>query len=323
VTPELIEEAVWHLDEPMTDLSTVPFYLICQEARKHVTVCLSGEGGDEVLVGYDRFKASKLNGYYQLFPSWFRQGIVAPLVQALPDQPQKKGAVNMLKRFIEGGLLPGDGEHMRWQYFSTPGQEARLFSEQIVSEISADPFASVRYHAQRCNSNRRLDREIYVDLMATLPDSPLMKVDKMSMAHGLEVRVPFLDYEFVEFCATIPGDLKLKGFSTKDIFRSAMKGILPDTIRSRGKQGYSLPIKNWLREDLKDYMIDVLNSSKLLQEAFNLDYIQGLVKEHLEYRANHNHILWALMNLAIWHRMFVEAPREPTRAGNIGLLVGD
>ena len=143
ITPELIEEAVWHLDEPMTDLSTIPFYLICKKAREHVTVCLSGEGGDEVLVGYDRFKASKLNGYYNLLPGWIRRGMVAPIFQALPDQPQKKGAVNMLKRFFEGGLLPEDGEHMRWQYFGTPEHDRELFSKDIVSEISFDPFATM------------------------------------------------------------------------------------------------------------------------------------------------------------------------------------
>ena len=107
ITPELVEEAVWHLDEPMTDLSAIPFYLICKKAREHVTVCLSGEGGDEVLVGYDRFKASKVNGYYSCLPGWLRRGIIAPLIMALPDQEQKKGPLNVLKRFIQGGLLSG------------------------------------------------------------------------------------------------------------------------------------------------------------------------------------------------------------------------
>ena len=153
------------------------------------------------------------------------------------------------------------------------------------------------------------DREIYLDLKYTMPDSILMKVDKMSMAHALEVRVPFLDYRFVEFCATIPGKYKLKGFTTKAIFRSAMKGILPKEILNRGKQGYSLPIKNWLRRELHDYMIDLLTTSPLMSEMFNPKYIQRLIKEHLDYKANHNHVLWALMNLAIWHRLFIEGGR--------------
>jgi asparagine synthase (glutamine-hydrolysing) len=306
ITPELIEEAIWHLDEPMTDLSTIPLYLICKKAREYVTVCLSGEGGDEVLVGYDRFKASKANGYYALLPARIRQGVVAPLLNALPDQPQKKGPLNVLKRFIQGGLLPEEGGHMRWQYFGMPEQDRALFAEELLSEISRDAFAPIRRHAAHCNSTNRLDREIYVDLKFTMPDSVLMKVDKMSMAHALEVRVPFLDYQFVEFCATIPGDLKLKGFTTKAIFRSAMRGIVPDAILGRGKQGYSLPIKNWLRQELREYMTDLLTSSPLIKEAFNLDYVQRLVREHQEHRANHNHLLWALINLAVWHRCFIQ-----------------
>ncbi len=317
VTPELIEKAVWHLDEPMTDLSTVPFYIICQKAREHVKVCLSGEGGDEVMVGYDRFRASKLNSFYGLIPGLIRRGLIAPLVNALPDQPQKKGAINMLKRFIEGGLLPSEGEHIRWQFFGTPEHDQYLFSPDIVSAISFDAFAPLRACLGGFSAPTRLDREIYLDLRAVLPDSPLMKVDKMSMAHGLEVRVPFLDYEFVEMCATIPGNLKLKGLTTKSIFRSAMKGILPDAIVGRGKQGYSLPLKNWLRNEMREYMRDVLFSSPLVKEALNPAYIRRLVEEHLGYRANHNHILWALMNLSIWHRQFVEAPRPQLEPGRL------
>jgi asparagine synthase (glutamine-hydrolysing) len=309
ITPELLETAVWHLDEPMTDLSTIPFYLICKKAREYVTVCLSGEGGDEVLVGYDRFKASKAHSYYSIIPEPIRRHLIASLVNALPDQPQKKGAINLLKRFIQGGLLPEEGEHIRWQYFGIPERDQELFSKEILTEINRNPFASIRQQIAGCNSNKRLDREIYIDLRFSMPDSPLMKVDKMSMAHGLEVRVPFLDYRFVEFCATIPSELKLKGFTTKAIFRSAMKDILPDKIRNRGKQGYSLPIKNWLRQELREYTIELLTSSSLIKEAFNLNFIEKLIREHLEYRANHNHILWALINLALWHQLFVESRR--------------
>jgi asparagine synthase (glutamine-hydrolysing) len=306
ITPELVEEAVWHLDEPMTDLSAIPFYLICKKAREHVTVCLSGEGGDEVLVGYDRFKASKAHEYYRLLPAWMRQRVIPPLIAALPDRPQKKGPINILKRFIEGGLLPDDGGHMRWQYFGLPQQGAALFSKELLQAISGDPFEPIRHYAARCNSRDRLDQEIYVDLKFIMPESLLMKVDKMSMAHALEVRVPFLDHLFVEFCGTIPSHLKLRGFSTKAIFRSAMKGLLPESILRRGKQGYSLPIKNWLRQELRDYTTELLTSSPLMAEMFNLTYIRQLIREHQDYRANHSHLLWALINLAIWHRQFIE-----------------
>jgi asparagine synthase (glutamine-hydrolysing) len=323
ITPELIETAVWHLDEPMTDLSTIPLYLICERARRDVTVCLSGEGGDEVLVGYDRFKASKVDRYYSILPRWIRRDVILPVLRRLPDQTQKKGAVNVLKRFAEGSVLPPEGRHMRWQYFGPGNGDLDLFSAGLRPRITADPFEPIRRAEQHCSSQDRLDREIYIDLKFTMPDSVLMKVDKMSMAHGLEVRVPFLDYEFVEFCATIPGSMKLAGFRTKAIFREAMQGILPPHILQRGKQGYSLPIKNWLREDLRDYMTDTLTSSPLIAESFDPGRIGRLMEEHLTYRANHNHVLWALMNVAIWYRLFLDSAARPRAAGSPALGAAD
>ncbi|PON15720.1 hypothetical protein C2W62_22320 [Candidatus Entotheonella serta] len=139
----------------MTDLSSVPVYLICQRGREHVTVCLSGEGGDESLGGYDRFKASKAHATYALLPDWIRRGIVAPLVRALPDQPQKKGAINIVKRFIEGGLLPEEGGHMRWQYFGTPEHEAGMFAPSFHTQMTMDPFAPIRAHLADCQSASR------------------------------------------------------------------------------------------------------------------------------------------------------------------------
>jgi asparagine synthase (glutamine-hydrolysing) len=306
VTPEVIEQAVWHLDEPMSDLSALPFYLLCKEVRHHVKVCLSGEGGDETLVGYDRFKASKAHDYYSILPSWVRRKLIAPAIERLADRPQKKGTVNVLKRFIEGGLLPASGEHMRWQYFSNPQLEARLFLASFRDAIRADAFEPVRRHLVGKRFRTRLDRELYLETRFTMVSNPLFKVDKMSMAHGLEVRVPLLDHQFIEACATIPSEQKLKGFTTKAIFRSAMRGILPDVILNRGKQGYSLPVKNWLRVELYQFMADTLESSPVVRELFDLPTIRLLIQEHRSYRANHNHILWGLLNVAVWHRLFMQ-----------------
>jgi asparagine synthase (glutamine-hydrolysing) len=304
VTVKDLEDAVWHLDEPMTDLSALPLYLVCREAKKHVTVCLSGEGGDEIFVGYDRFKASKFDQYFRRIPEWLREKVLYPGVKRLPDQPQKKGAINILKRFMEGSHLPLEGGHLRWQYFISPDWEAGLFKDSFKARVSTDPFRPVKTCLERCSSNDRLDREIYLDLKMVMPDSVLMKVDKMSMAHALEIRVPFLDHRVVEFSATLPGSWKLKGFETKAIFRKALEGWLPDRIVHRGKQGYSLPIKNLLREGMKDYMVGLLNESPIIAETTHLPYLNRLIREHLDRVHNHNHLLWALINLAIWHRHF-------------------
>jgi asparagine synthase (glutamine-hydrolysing) len=306
VTPDVIEQTVWHLDEPMTDLSAVPLFLLCREARRDVTVCLSGEGGDEVFVGYDRFIASKAERLYRLLPRALRRGVIEPLVARLPDQEQKKGPLVVLRRFIDGARLDPAGGHMRWQYFGSDALDGRLFREEVLRAVARDRFAPIRRALERCNSTRRLDREIFVDTRFTMPDSVLMKVDKMSMAHALEVRVPLLDHHLVELAATIPPRLKFPGFRTRAIYRRALRGVLPPRILARGKQGYSLPLKQWLRHELKDYMVQLLRGSEVVRAHLDPGGVEGLIAEHLARRANHNHTLWALINLTLWHRRFIE-----------------
>jgi asparagine synthase (glutamine-hydrolysing) len=301
---DYVERTLYHLDEPMTDLSTVPLYLLCKQAREHVTVCLSGEGADESFAGYDRFKASRLNRYFRLMPGPLRKQLVGPLVDLLPDQAQKKGAINMLKRFVEGANLNEDGQHLRWQYFLNRQMEQRLFSDAFSSRITNDPFRLVREYNDRCDARDQVNREIYLDMRYMMTDSVLMKVDRMSMASSLEIRVPLLDHVLVEFLASLPGDWKLKGTTTKYIFRSALEGLLPDKIVHRGKQGYSLPVKHLLRGELKEYMVQLLNDSSVIRENMNIGVVNRLIEEHCSMSHNHNHILWALINVAIWHNRF-------------------
>jgi asparagine synthase (glutamine-hydrolysing) len=306
VTPDVIEQTVWHLDEPMTDLSAVPLFLLCREARRDVTVCMSGEGGDEVFIGYDRFVASKAERFYRVLPRALRRGVIEPLVTRLPDQEQKKGPVVVLRRFIEGARLHPDGLHMRWQYFGSDVLDARLFRETVLRSVDRDRFAPIRRAAARCNSRRQLDREIFVDTRFTMPDSVLMKVDKMSMAHALEIRVPLLDHHLIELAASIPPHLKFPRFRTRAIYRRALAGVLPSRILQRGKQGYSLPLKQWLRNELRDYMVQLLRESEVVRAHLDPPGVEALIAEHLARRANHNHTLWALINLTLWHRRFIE-----------------
>ncbi len=304
LTQDELERAVYHLDEPMTDLSAIPLKLICQKARERVIVVLSGEGGDEIFCGYDRFKASKAANYLEGVPGL--KPLLGALASRLPDQPQKKGAINIFKRYVEGLCLPRDGEHLRWQYFLQQGQAEQLFNAQVRREVRFDPFKPVRDILERCNSSERLDREIYLDLKLAMADSVLMKVDKMSMAHAVEVRVPFLDHELVEFSAALPGWFKLKGFTTKYILRQAIRGLVPDRVVFRGKQGYSLPVKNLLREQMRPLMEDLLSASPLVKNYLQPAYVRQLMDQHLAGSHNHNHVLWALMNAALWHRRFLE-----------------
>jgi asparagine synthase (glutamine-hydrolysing) len=232
--------------------------------------------------------------------------VIEPLVTRLPDQERKKGPLVVLRRFIEGARLDPAGLHLRWQHFGSEALDRRLFRETVLASLDRDRFAPIRRAVARCGSPRQLDREIFVDTRFTMPDSVLMKVDKMSMAHALEIRVPLLDHALVELAATVPPALKFPGFRTRAIYRRALQGVLPPRILARGKQGYSLPLKQWLRRELRDYMVQLLRGSEVVRAYLDADGVGALIDEHLARRANHNHTLWALINLTLWHRRFIE-----------------
>lgn len=303
-----IERSVWHLDEPTTDPSNLPFMLICAEARRYVKVCLSGDGGDELLMGYDRFRASRANAWLERVPLPFRRRLYRALVAHLADNERKKGLSNVLKRFLQGALLSADGEHIRWQYFADPAQTAELFDPELLQGLDTDPFSPVKRwssHAPR----ERGSREQFVELNTVLPDSVLMKVDKMSMACGLEVRPPFLDHRVVEFCYSLPTQLKLHGLTTKWLLKRAMRERLPAGIATRPKQGFSIPMKNWLRGELAELTRDEVFSSPLIAQHLRVPTLERLWVEHQKRQHNHSHLFWVLLNLSLWERQFLRTPR--------------
>jgi len=302
---EHYETILWHLDEPMSEFSLLPAYIFCKNAGKEVKVSLSGEGGDELFAGYERFIASKLDNYYRILPHTVRKKLVSNIIEKIPPKSQKKGAINILKRFIEGSNYSIQGKQMRWQYFSNLDEEKRLYSKSFISQAkNPNPLNYIENYFQKCNIEDNINKEIFVEMNTYLVNNVLVKVDKMSMANSLEVRVPYLDHIFVEFCATVPGHLKLKGLTTKYIFKKAMSKFLPKNIIQRKKQGYSLPIKNWLRNELKDYMTDLLRNSEIIREYFDIHYLNKLINQHVKSTHDHSHRLWALMSLEMWHHKF-------------------
>lgn len=303
--PEVVEKVIYHADEPFSEFSVLPFYLICQKAREHVTVCLSGEGGDEVFVGYDRFLASKADRMYRKLPRFLRLKLIHPLVMRLGDQDEKKGMWNVAKRFVQGSVLDPSGAHMRWQYFLDPAEARRLLEPELGRSVTADPFKPIAAMAGSNHYATELDRELYIELRFMMPENPLMRTDKMSMAHGLEVRAPLLDYELVELAARVPSALKLQGWTTKAILKSALQGVLPADIIGRKKHGYSFPIKHWLRREFHGYMTDVFERSRFLPEYVSMPALREMIREHQDGSQNHSHILWALMTFAVWHRTFI------------------
>jgi asparagine synthase (glutamine-hydrolysing) len=308
-----IERSVWHLDEPTTDPSILPFMLLCAQARRYVKVCFSGDGGDELFMGYDRFRASKASELLDLLPLPYRQQLYRSIFKLISDDDQKKGARNILKRFLQGASLPRDGEHIRWQYFLDAGQAAALFQPEFLQSVNTDPFAPVKRWSDQAPNEWGV-RDQFIELNMFLPDSGLMKVDKMAMAHGLEVRPPFLDHRLVEYCYSLPANLKLRKFTTKWLLKHAMEKRLPPGIAMRKKQGFSIPMKNWIRGEMMDYTHDEIFSSKLIAEYFNIVTLERFWKEHQLRRQNHSHLFWTLLNLSLWGRLFL-APAQ-TRFNN-------
>lgn len=304
-----IERSVWHLDEPTTDPSNLPFMLICEQARRYVKVCLSGDGGDELLMGYDRFRASKASHLLDLVPLPFRNRLYQLVIDSIHDDEQKKGARNIIKRFLQGAVLPRGGEHIRWQYFLDPVQATAIFKPEFRRAINTDPFALVKSWSALAPKERGA-REQFVELHTILPDSVLMKVDKMSMAHSLEVRPPFLDHRVVEYCYSLPTNMKLRGFTTKWLLKTAMENRLPAGIAQRKKQGFSIPMKNWIRGDLLEFTHDTVFSSGLVADYFNVPALRGFWQEHQQRRSNHSHLFWTLLNLSIWERLFLSGTQS-------------
>lgn len=304
----LVEKLVYHLDDPIADFSVFPTYLVSAMARKHVTVALTGDGGDEIFAGYDTYLAQRMatsfGGALRLLGRW----PFADLAAALPPAARKKGAVNRLKRFAEGMSLPGDLGHFRWMIFFSEEGRRGLFADEFLDALGGErPYDAIRRHCSRVPGAGEVNRGLYVDLKTYLTDNCLVKVDRMSMACSLEVRVPLLDHKVLEFMATVPPELKLRGMTGKYLLRKAVAPLLPPRIARRGKEGFSIPMKNWLRDELNPMMRELLSERSVKERGyFRPAAVARLVREHLDGREDHAHRLWAMMLFEQWARIFVD-----------------
>ncbi len=311
ITPDavrLTERIIGQLDEPFADFSVFPTLMVSEMARKHVTVVLSGDGGDEVLAGYDTYLADRMARRYGRVPAWLRHALIEPAIHALPPTEKKKGAINKARRFIEGLRLPADLQHVRWMIFLQQAEKAALFTPDLMASLAPyDPYDFIREKFSAASAATPLDQQEYVDIHTYLCDDILVKVDRMSMLVSLEARTPFLDYRFVEFCATLPPHLRLAGRQTKYLLKKAMQNLLPDLILRRGKEGFSIPIKQWMKQELRPLMEEYLSVDRLRRGGeFQPATVQRLMQEHLTGKENHSHRLWALMSYQMWRERWLE-----------------
>ena len=310
ITPDavrLTERLVRQLDEPFGDFSVFPTLMVSEMARKHVTVILSGDGGDELLAGYDTYLADRLARRMSRLPLWVRKGLLEPAVLAMPPTDKKKGLINKTRRFLQGLDLPAGLQHVRWMIFLQQQEKQKLYTPEFWQSVqSYDPYDFIWQKFSACTSAIPLDQQEYVDIMTYLVDDILVKVDRMSMLVSLEARTPFLDYRLVEFCATLPPHLRLAGRQTKYLLKKAMQGLLPEMILQRGKEGFSIPIKGWMKNELRPMMEEYLSPRRLSAGGeFRPEYVTQLMQEHLAGRENHSHRLWALMVYQMWREAYL------------------
>ncbi len=298
------------LDEPLGDFSNFPTYLVSKTAREKVTVSLSGDGGDEIFGGYEHYIAQKIaKGIdFPLFRPFHK--LLSKTTNLFPPSELKKGFVNRIKRFSEGLENHPKDRHFRWMIFLSASQKKGLYSDDMLdtkftSRLSSrEPFDKFFDYSNTFNG---INKDLYLDLKTYLVDNILVKVDRMSMATSLEARVPLLDHKMVEFAFSLPENLKLKGKTTKYFMKEALRGILPDEIIDRRKEGFSIPIKNWLKTDLKDLMFEYLSEKRIIESGlFNNTYVQNMINEHLDNKQNHAHRLWSLILFNIWREKFLK-----------------
>ena len=304
---QILPKLVWHAEEPTADSSMVAVYYLSQMTRKHVTMALSGDGADEIMAGYETYQAHYLRQLYRMVPSILRRFVLNPAIRALPASDGKISLDYKLKRFIVGAELPSDDAHASWRInFDADAREKLLSPLGNNPNIRADFLDLYRAKFNETNARHPLNRMLYVDTRFYLPNDMLVKIDRMSMAHGLEVRVPFLDHRVIEFLAGVPPHLKLrKYFEKKHILKAAMKDSLPNEILKRKKQGFNLPHPRWIKNELKPYVIETLSPSNLMDIGLlNSQVVQTLLDGHFTGRVDNSYQIWSLLTLVLWWQRF-------------------
>ncbi len=303
---DLLPFLVWHHDQPFADSSAIPTYLVSKHTRDYVTVALSGDGGDELFAGYERFYAANLAARYRRLPAPIRTAIGAA-AGLLPEATSYRGIAQRVRRFVDGATLPPAEAYFSWVRLFDDEQIANLLSDGLTTS----PTAHFAAHFNPGDSRDFTAQLLDVNLTTYLPDDLLIKADRASMAASLETRAPFLDHTLVELAARIPSNLKLRGQTTKLILKQAAAGILPDDIIHRPKHGFGVPVGRWFRADLRDYARDILlDPGTLARGYFREPAVRQLLNEHTSGQRNHGQRIWTLLTFEWWHRLFMD-PATP------------
>jgi len=299
---ELLPQLVWHYDQPFADSSAIPTYLVAKLTREHVTVALTGDGGDELFAGYKRFAAARVAEIYRHMPQFLQTALIH-LLSAFPESTNYAGFVQRGRRFVEHASHPLPERYLGWIAIFDNG----FIQDLLVDKPDVDPVSHFKMYFDDVQELEQLDQLLAVHAKTCLPGDLLVKTDRMTMAHSLEARSPFLDQELIDFAARLPLAFKLRGLTSKYILKKAMAGMVPWEIIHRKKHGFGVPVGHWFRTSLKDYVRDILLSPEALRRGyFHESSLRRLIEEHQSGKRDHGHRLWALLTLETWHRVFID-----------------
>jgi asparagine synthase (glutamine-hydrolysing) len=304
VLPLLVE----HYGEPFADSSAIPTYYVARETRKHVTVALNGDGGDESFAGYERYAAMQLAQKYHRLPALLRKSVLAQAVNLIPTSETKRSRVRDAKRFLQSASLPKVERYLRWVSVFDGDEKRDLYSPSFMRQLAGtqardllDPWFA------RANGAGIVDAALQTDIMTYLPNDLLVKVDIATMAVSLEARSPFLDHHVIEFAASLPENLKLRGLTTKYLLKQMLKRLLPAENLNRRKMGFGVPIGHWFRGVMQPFLRETLLSERALQRGFfNPDAVKRLIDLHTRSERDYAHQLWTLLMLELWLQRFID-----------------
>ncbi|WP_075982664.1 asparagine synthase (glutamine-hydrolyzing) [Bacillus massilinigeriensis] len=289
-----VPKIMWHMDDPLADPACVPLYFVAREARKHVTVVLSGEGADELFGGYNIYREPQDLEVFNKIPSVFK-GFLRLIAKMMPEGMRGKS-------FIERGLTP-----MEERYIGNAKMFLESEKEQLLNvykkELNYTDITKKLYEESR--GYDPVDRMQYIDIHTWMRGDILLKADKTTMAHSLELRVPFLDKEVFEVASKIPTSLKTTNGTTKYILRKAVEGVVPDHVLNRKKLGFPVPIRHWLKDEMNDWAKTIIRESNT-DHLINKAYVLGLLEDHCQGKADNSRKIWTVLMFMVWHQVYME-----------------
>jgi asparagine synthase (glutamine-hydrolysing) len=304
---EILPLLVEHYGEPYADSSAVPTYYVARETRKHVTVALNGDGGDESFAGYERYAAMQLAENYRKVPAFVRKSVNVG-VGLIPTSELSRSRLRSGKRFLEAASLPKVDRYLRWVSIFDSAAKSSLYSDAFKSETTSGYAKSLlEPWFVRANGSGFVDASLLADLMTYLPNDLLVKVDIATMAVSLEARSPFLDHQVIEFAASLPEKFKLRGLTTKYLLKKVLRKLLPSENLDRRKMGFGVPIGHWFRGKMQPFLREVVLSEKALDRGlFRPETVRQLVDQHTEGKRDYSHQLWTLLMLELWFQRFID-----------------